>query len=175
MDANTEKNLITSCQNGNRMAYADLVRAHSGRVFAICLGMLGNRHDAEDMAQQSLLRGFMHIGSLRQSGRFAPWIARIARNLCLDAIRKQKHNTISGSVGAGREDGMDAEDCRRLEAALARLSSDYRVPLLLFYFDGRSTRNIAETLGITQANVQTRLSRARRQLRALLAAQGDDK
>lgn len=175
LDANTEKNLIASCQNGNRMAYADLVRAHSGRVFAICLGILGNRHDAEDMAQQSLLRGFMRIGSLRQSGRFGPWIARIARNLCLDAIRKRKHNTISGFVGAGREEGIDAEDCRRLEAALARLSSDYRVPLLLFYFDGRSTQNIAETLGITQANVQTRLSRARRQLRALLAAQGDDK
>ncbi len=69
----------------------------------------------------------------------------------------------------------DAEELRQLETALAALSSDYRVPLLLFYFDGRSTRSIAETLGIRRAAVQTRLSRARKQLRRLLSDRGDGK
>ena len=53
MDATAEKTLVASCRNGDRAAYASLVKVHSGRVFAICLGMLGNRHDAEDMAQQT--------------------------------------------------------------------------------------------------------------------------
>lgn len=174
MDANLEKDLVASCKQGDKTAYTGLVRGHSGRVFALCLGMLGNRHDAEDMTQQALLKGFMQIRTLRNSDRFAPWITRIARNLCLDALRTRKHQDTSPAICDG-QDREDSEALRRLEAALNRLSIDYRVPLLLFYFDGRSTQSIAETLGITQANVQTRLSRARKQLRRLLAGEGDDR
>lgn len=172
MDANSEKDLVASCKHGDKTAYAGLVRAHSGRIFAICLGLLGNRHDAEDMTQQTLLKGFMQIQTLRNSDRFAPWIARIARNLCLDALRVRKHQQTPPATCKERQ--APPEDLRRLEEALHGLSIDYRVPLLLFYFDGRSTQSIAETLGITQANVQTRLSRARKQLRRLLAGEGDD-
>lgn len=171
MDAETEKMLVASCQKGDRGAYAGLVKAHSGCVFAICLGMLGNRHDAEDAAQQTLLRGFMQIGKLRNSQRFGAWVGQIARNLCLDAIRKRKIQVapvrISGDCAA-----HDREAHRRLETALAELSPDYRVPLLLFYFNGHSTKSIAETLDISQAAVQTRLTRARRKLRDLLVAEG---
>ncbi len=56
--------MIESCRKGDRAAYAGLVREHSGRIFAICLSMLGARHDAEDVAQQTLLRGYMQIDSL---------------------------------------------------------------------------------------------------------------
>jgi RNA polymerase sigma-70 factor (ECF subfamily) len=174
LDADTERNLVASCKNGDKAAYAGLVHAYAGRVFAICFGMLGNRCDAEDVAQQTLLQGFIQIHGLRDSRRFGPWIARIARNLCLDAIRARKH--IAASLPAVHNGAAaDAEQQRQLEAALAGLSSNYRVPLLLFYFDGRSTQSIAETLGIGQAAVQTRLSRARKQLRRLLAERGDEK
>lgn len=174
MDADSEREQVGLCKQGDKAAYAGLVRAHSGRVFALCLGMLGNRHDAEDMTQQALLKGFRQIRTLRNSDRFAPWITRIARNLCLDALRTRKHQDSPPPVRDGQDQG-DPEALRRLETALKRLNTDYRVPLLLFYFDGRTTQNIAETLGITQANVQTRLSRARRQLRRLLAGEGDDR
>ena len=124
------------------------------------------------MTQQTLLKGFMQIQALRNSDRFAPWIARIARNLCLDALRMRKHQQTPPVTC--KEQQAAPEDVRRLEEALNGLSIDYRVPLLLFYFDGRNTQSIAETLGLTQANVQTRLSRARKQLRRLLAGEGDD-
>ena len=172
LNVEAEKTAVVSCQKGDKAAYADLVKAHCGRVFAVCLGMLSNRHEAEDMAQQTLLKGFMEIRSLRDSERFGPWIARIARNLCVDAIRKRKHPRI-GPPAEGDEERIDCDDCQRLQAALARLDSDYRVPLLLFYFDGRSAGSIGETLGLTPAAVQTRLSRARKQLRKLLKADGD--
>lgn len=172
MDAATEKNLIALCRNSDRQAYADLVRAHSGRVFAICLGMLANRHDAEDVAQQTFLRGLMQIRTLRHTERFGPWIAAIARNLCIDATRRSGRLTPPLADIQAQERTIDSEDSRRLEAALAKLSSDYRVPLLLFYFDGRSTASIGQTLGMSQAAVQTRLSRARRQLRELLGGEG---
>lgn len=163
--------LIASCRNGDKAAYGGLVTAHSGRVFAICLSMLGDRHDAEDMAQQTLLRGFMEISSLRNAQRFGAWIAQIARHLCIDAIRRRKGEVVRPQGDAAGADGAP-KDYQCLETALARLSPDYRTPLLLFYFDGRSTKSIAETLGISQAAVQTRLSRARRQLRDYLGSEG---
>lgn len=174
MDVDAERTVIALCRQGDRSAYGDLIRAHSGRVFAVCLGMLGHRHDAEDATQQALLRGFLQIRTLRDSERFAPWIVRIARNLCTDVHRTRRRLSIpSGRSDAGGQ--SDPDDLHRLEQALSRLDADYRVPLLLFYFDGRSTRSIAETLGITPANVQTRLSRARKQLRRLLECEGDDR
>jgi len=170
LDIDAEKTLVASCRNGDRGAYAELVKVHAGRVFAICFGMLGNRHDAEDMAQQTLLKGFMQIQGIRDSGRFGPWIARIARNLCIDRIRRQKHQ-VAPAPGPASPDETEEWECRRLEVALAKLSGEYRVPLLLFYFDGHGTKSIAETLGTTQAAVQARLSRGRRQLQKLLQAE----
>ncbi|MGE5293452.1 MAG: RNA polymerase sigma factor [Solirubrobacterales bacterium] len=174
MDLDLEKESIACCRRGDRAAYGDLIRAYSGRVFAVCFGMLGNRHDAEDVTQQTLLKGFVQIRTLRDSDRFAPWIVRIARNLCIDVLRARRHKGIPSGPSDAREES-DPDECRRLEQALNGLSEEYRVPLLLFYFDGRSTQSIAETLGLTQANIQTRLSRARRQLRRLLENEGDDR
>jgi RNA polymerase sigma-70 factor (ECF subfamily) len=173
LNAEVENKLVASARKGDRTAYARLVETYSGRVFAICLGTLGDRHDAEDLAQQTLLRGFVQINHLRNAQRFGAWIAQIARHLCIDAIRRQKAQVLAPPSDAGTGDG-DPEAYRRLEGALAKLKPDYRMPLLLFYFDGRSTRSIAETLGISQAAVQTRLSRARRELRDYLGTEGSD-
>jgi RNA polymerase sigma-70 factor (ECF subfamily) len=172
LSAEAEKKLVASARKGDRAAYAQLVDAYSRRIFAICLGMLGDRHEAEDVSQQTFLRGFVQIRGLRNSERFGAWIGRIARNLCVDTIRRRR-KTVACVPHCDRN-GRDPEDYRRLEAALARLSPEYRVPLMLFYFDGRSTQSIAEILDVTQANVQTRLSRARKQLRRYVAEEGDD-
>jgi RNA polymerase sigma-70 factor (ECF subfamily) len=170
LNAEVENKLVAAAREGEKAAYARLVETYSGRVFAISLGILGDRHEAEDVSQQAFLRGFMRIRTLRKSERFGSWIGRIARNLCLDAVRRRRRPPV---VRPSYVDPADhgPEDYRRLEAALARLSPNYRVPLLLFYFDGRSTKSIAETLGATQGAVQARLSRARKQLRSLMEAE----
>ena len=167
------------------MAYAGLVRVYSGRVFAICLGMLGNIHDAEDIAQQALLKGFTDIDQLRDSDQFGAWIGRIARNLCLDFIRRRKREQKKAFTkrAAVSESSSPApafptklgggEKYPELEDALAKLPRRYRLALMLYYFDGRSTENIAEALQISQAAVYARMSRARKRLRKLLAAEGD--
>jgi RNA polymerase sigma-70 factor (ECF subfamily) len=170
LDDESEKELIACCRDGDRSAYVTLVKAHTRRVFAICLGCLGNVHDAEDMAQQTLLNGFSKIRQIRNDERFGPWISRIAKNLCIDLIRKQKlrHSSLSRDVVASRD---GAKTFPSLERALARLPEESRLVLMLFYFDGRSTRAIAEALSIREAAVQARLSRARKRLRKLLEAE----
>jgi RNA polymerase sigma-70 factor (ECF subfamily) len=132
--------------------------------------MLGNRHDAEDVAQQTLLKGLTGINGLRHDEQFGAWISRIARNLCIDFIRKRRRKP---SLAARQADPAwpESRDYRELQAALAKLPEESKLTLMLYYFDARSTKNIAAMLDISQCAVQTRLCRARRQLRKLLDAQ----
>jgi RNA polymerase sigma factor (sigma-70 family) len=165
------KRLVESCRDGDKSAYAGLVKAYSGRVFAVCLGMLGNSHDAEDIAQQVLVKGFSEIRQLRDSEQFGVWIVRIARNLCIDFIRRARRERIAFAASAAATKSS-SEGHPELETALAKLREEYRLPLVLYYFDGQSAKNVAETLEISEAAVQARLSRARKQLRELLEAKG---
>jgi RNA polymerase sigma-70 factor (ECF subfamily) len=146
------------------------MKAYSGRVFAICLGVLGDTDHAEDLAQQTFLKAFTDISKLRDSEQFGAWIGRIARNLCVDFLRREKYRR-KGIRTVQVEPG-GSKDYSRLEDALARLPARYRIPLMLYYFNGRSTKTLAKTLRISEAAVHTRLSRARKQLRKLLD-QGD--
>ena len=172
MDSLLEKELVALCRSGDKSAYAELVRAYSGRVFGICLGMLGNAHDAEDVAQQALLAGFTDIDELRRSESFGVWLSRITRNLCIDFYRSQnrKRRALRQRPTPGQG---DPKATGQLDDALAKLPVKYRVVLVLYYFDGRNARNIAETLDISQAAVCTRLTRGRKQLRRLLEGAGD--
>jgi len=162
-----EKELITASRAGDTSAYSELVKIYSKRVFSICLGMLGNGHDAEDIAQQTLFKGFTDINQLRSSEQFGAWLSRIAKNLCIDFLRRQKRrrNILADQAGTSQSDSKLYPE---LQAALARLPQDSRTVLMLYYFDGRSTKSIAETFEISVAAAQARLSRARKQLRKLL-------
>jgi RNA polymerase sigma-70 factor (ECF subfamily) len=172
LDSVLERKLVASCRRGDKCGYAALVKAYSGRVFAICLGVLGDRDHAEDVAQQTFLKAFTDINELRDSEQFGAWIGRIARNLCIDFLRRQKCRR-KGIRRVQVEPG-GSRDYSRLEDAVARLPAKYRIPLMLYYFNGRSTKTLAETLRISEGAVHTRLSRARKRLRKLLD-QGDKK
>lgn len=171
MNEDLEKQLVSACRKGDKSAYAKLAKHYSGRIFAICLGMLGHRENAEDIAQQALLKALTNIKQLRDDEQFGAWITRIAKNLCIDFTRKQKHKRfflIKREVVS--QNG--SKEYPELQSALAKLSEEHRLALMLFYFDGRSTKNIAETLEISQGAVLARLSRARKRLRKLLEAAG---
>jgi RNA polymerase sigma-70 factor, ECF subfamily len=83
----TDEYLVKASRDGDRQAYADLVRRHSRRVYAVCIGILGNTTDIDDLAQEAFIKGFSGIGTLRGDSSFGPWITHIARNLCRDHIR----------------------------------------------------------------------------------------
>jgi RNA polymerase sigma-70 factor (ECF subfamily) len=170
----TDEYLVTASRNGDRQAYAGLVRRHSRRVYAVCIGILGNSADTDDMAQETFVKGFSRIGTLRSGSSFGPWITHIARNLCRDHIR----------VNARRRELMTERiidpqrgetDYSALHAALAELPEQYRTPLMLFYFDGKSAKKLAGELEISHAGACTRLSRARRELRRIMERQAGAK
>ena len=167
MEKVCEKHWVQRCRQADGAAYASLVEVYAKRVFAVCLGILGNCHDAEDAVQQTILKGLDGIGSLREGENFNQWLCAIARNVCVDFVRGQNRNraALQRSV-AGQ---VERRRYPELEEAIARLPQDYRLVLMLYYFDGKDTKSIAEILETTPAAVQTRLCRARGYLRRLLA------
>ncbi|UCF14017.1 MAG: RNA polymerase sigma factor [Phycisphaerales bacterium] len=171
MNGDLENKLVAACRDGDCSAYASLVKSYSGRIFAVCYGILGNTHDAEDVAQQTLLRGFANIRQIRRNESFGAWISRIARNLCVDFLRRQKRRR-SLRAGEVTSDRQSSQEHPELRKALAELSEEHRLALMLYYFDGCSTKAVAEAFEISEGAAQARLSRARRQLRKLLQAKG---
>jgi RNA polymerase sigma-70 factor (ECF subfamily) len=171
LESEPEAKIVEACLAGEGRAYAGLVRRHGKRVFAICLAMTGNAADAEDMTQETFMRGFAELGSLRDRDRFGPWIATIAGNVCRNFLKKRKNQErdLATSVDCPTAVPEDLSDIRE---ALGRLPEQYRIPLMQYYFDGHSTENVAASLGISCEAVHTRLSRARRELRKLLENAG---
>jgi RNA polymerase sigma-70 factor (ECF subfamily) len=165
------KDLVAACRAGDESAREALVRACGSMVFAVCLGMVGNVNDAEDLAQETLLTGLAELSRLRQDECFRPWIASIAKCLCADFLRMRKMER-----EAMREQAQTAsrgtQTHPQLQRALARLPHEYRLILVLYYFENRSIADVAQVPQISEAAAQARLCRARRKLRELLDAHG---
>jgi RNA polymerase sigma-70 factor (ECF subfamily) len=151
--------------------YAVLARRHYRHVFALCLGMLANAHDAEDIAQETMLKGFQSIKGLTRPEGFQPWILRIAKNLCVDLLRRRKRLKML-PVESEPTTGAETHENHDLEHAIRRLPQEFRLPLTMFYFEHRDAGSIAGTLGISQSLVYERLRVARESLHELLTERG---
>lgn len=172
MNTDIELNLIAQSQKGDKDAYGKLVTTYSKYVYAICYGILKNGHDAEDIAQESLLKGFTRIAKLKEKKQFKAWLGQITRNTCLDLIRKQSRkkeiaNDELLEIHMPEVKEPKSED-DVLHSALRQLSDDYKLPLIMYYLEQKETKEIANILEISPAGVGTRLSRARKQLRLIL-------
>ena len=169
----SEEQLVTASRGGDRKAYAGLVRRHLRRVFAVCLGLLGDPDEAEDLTQETFLKGLARLPDLRDDERFEAWIVRIAQNLCRDHRRagdRRRRLLEVGSAELITPPDAPSSAFDDLHTALERLEPEHRLPLMLYYFDGHSAAGVARVLEISEAGAFTRLSRARRALRCLLEA-----
>jgi RNA polymerase sigma-70 factor (ECF subfamily) len=171
MEANLQEtpdaDLVAATHGGERGAYAALIHRHTGRVFAVCLGILGNVPEAEDIAQETFMRGLTEIKKLREGDRFAQWITQIARNLCRDDLktRRRRRELLKENPVEFRRESEDFSDLYR---AMEQLPEKDRMSIALYYLDGHTISSVAEVLGVNEGAAYTRLSRARRVLRAIM-------
>jgi len=162
-----DETVVRACRDGDKAAYATLVKRHYRRVFAVCLGVLGNVHDAEDIAQDAMLKGFLKIQKLGSGQQFEAWILRIAKNLCIDFLRRQKRikPLAAEQLIQPRETTNENHD---LEQAIRRLPQELRLPLVMYYFDKKNAKAIAEKLNISHSGACQRIRTARKQLHKML-------
>jgi RNA polymerase sigma-70 factor (ECF subfamily) len=170
LDRRCDRDVVTAICQGDRSAYAVLVRRHYSKVFLVCLGVLGRVHDAEDVAQEAMIAGLEKIRQLRDGEQFGPWIARIARNLSINLVRKNAaaERTLDRKPKPLVEQAGSDDAVRQ---AVARLPMELRLPLVMYYFDGRDVKSVARTLDISTSSVYAKLKTAIGQLHEILTAE----
>lgn len=166
----TDEDLLRRSLEGDASAFGALVERHESAVCAVSFAVTGDRGVSEDVAQDAFVAAWKSLATLRDPARFRAWACGIARNLA------NKARAVRGRIAPMQEAADSAPNAEELlddqdrEAAvwasLERLSPTYREPLVLFYREGRSTKEVAEALGLTVSTVEQRLSRGRKQLRA---------
>ncbi|NLH15323.1 MAG: sigma-70 family RNA polymerase sigma factor [Phycisphaerae bacterium] len=167
-DVGSDQKLVERCRRGDGRAYEELVVRHYRSVYALCLGIMANTEDAGDLSQESFLAGFQKIRALRETDRFGHWILQIARNLCIDTIRKRR--ALAKHQADYRPTRQDESPHPSIDIlwAVETLPEDLRIPLLMFYFDGKDADGIAEALHISKSNLYQRMRSARARLYELL-------
>jgi len=171
-ERNDNELVMASCQ-GDRAAYAVLVRRHYNRTFLVSLGVLGHVHDAEDMAQDAMIKGFERIRQLRRGSQFGPWVTAIARNLSVNQLRKRKMTERALGAEESLRHRQGRPVCEDLQQAVAQLPWDLRLPLVMYYFDGQNVKAVAEKLEISTSGVYQKLKTAINELHEILTSQGD--
>lgn len=174
MDERSDKNLVVASGKGDRKAYALLVERYYRQVFLVCMGVLGNVHDAEDIAQEAMLKGFVKIRQLRDGSQFGSWVVRIAKNMCVNLARRKKH-----AARAVVEKAMQPKQTQtrndNLQQAIEKLPEAVRLPLIMYYFNGQSVKTVAKKLNISSPGVYLKLRTATKRLHELLVRQGDER
>jgi len=187
-----DADLIAKVQSGQHELFYELVRPYERRVYAAALAILRNEQDAEDAAQEAMLKAFANIRKFRAEARFSTWLIQITVNEAL-MRRRRERTVVMESIddrhsGAGEaesdyaprdfadwreipSEALERKEVRqRLADALATLDEKYRQVFVLRDMEHFNIQETAEALGITVASVKTRLLRARLMLRDLLAA-----
>lgn len=185
-----DKELVTRALEGDESAFRELLERFRRPVFSLVYRMIGDREQAEDLAQESFVKAFNNLDSYNPNYRFSSWLFKIANNHAIDHLRRARLATVSihGSphaANAEREEEtrivLESQDespeqemlalelGSEIEEAIAQLRSDYRTAVILRHIENRPYEEIAEIMEVPIGTVKTFLHRARAELREALA------
>jgi RNA polymerase sigma-70 factor (ECF subfamily) len=178
----TDAELVRATLAGSRDAYAEIARRWAPRVTAVCHSRVRRADVADDLAQETLLRGYRSLGTLSDPAKVGTWLMGIALRASLDWLKARERTTLPFSVlGPDRsveslvskDDGdpaADADERRRLMAEVEALPELLRQAVMLYYYDDLSYRELGDLLGVSAATINARLTKARNILRQRLGA-----
>jgi len=179
----TEADAIRLAQQGDAGAFERIYRLHSRRVYALCLRMVGNTSEAEDLTQDAFLQLYRKIATFRGESAFSTWLHRLSVNVVLMKLRKKKlaetpldetNDPDDESSGPRRELGAPdlllsgSIDRVHLQRAVEQLPPGYRQVFVLHDVQGFEHNEIADLMGCSIGNSKSQLHKARMRLRELL-------
>ncbi len=182
-----EAELVRRAKDGDMAAFEQLISNYQIKIYHIAYHMLSNEQDAEDAAQEAMIKAYRYLGSFKEESGFYTWIYRITHNICLDMLRRRKRSlTHETDLVKKDQDGQEAElqivDAKpqpeeqllrlqvqnEMQNAIAELKENYRVVLVMRDIEGMSYDDIATVLEISAGTVKSRLNRARENLRKIV-------
>lgn len=182
----SETELIKRCQKGDRDAFNELVEQYQSQIINIAYGMLSDREDAYDAAQETFVKIYRNIGGFKGKSSLSTWIYRIVANVCNDILRKRQKRvvefSISGAVSDDDDREMDitddaptpeewlelSEEQRAVRKAISELGAEHREIITLSDIEQLSYDEISEILRCPIGTVKSRINRARNALKKKL-------
>jgi RNA polymerase sigma-70 factor (ECF subfamily) len=172
----TDDELVAHCLGGRREAFSELVLRHQKMVYSVARAMLGDAHLAEDLAQDTFLHAYRALSSYQAQGKFPAWLRVIVTRLCLNSRRDRRWEVAWNDLSGHPAELTDGPDSRlgewerrgAVRGAIDSLPPDYRDVIVLRFMEELTYDEIARHLGVPVSTVETRLHRAKKQLRQLL-------
>jgi RNA polymerase sigma-70 factor, ECF subfamily len=172
MVIDADGDLVVRSQRGDRDAFEELVRRHAAGLYAVVLRLLSDRHEAEEVTQETFIRAWRGIAGFKREAQFFTWLYRIGVN---EAHRRASRRPPAGVISSLEEDAAEPFDRAQgphghaeqtdlrhaLERAIRTLEPAYRAPLILRDIEGLSTAQAAAIMGLGEAAFKSRLHRAR--------------
>ncbi len=179
--------LVKAAQKGNKNAFEELVARHRDKVYGRLMIMIKNENDALDLSQEVWIKAWKRLKQFHGDSAFCTWVTRIAINVGVDHIRKQKRKKVEsiedhieegGSIErlmpietVNPTQGLEREELRaRIDKALEQLSPEHRSVVILHEFEGLEYKEIAKMMKCSMGTIMSRLFYARKKLASMLAS-----
>ena len=184
MAGTTDAELVRLTIAGSHDAYKDLVARYQGHVYGLAYSLVGDWHEAQDIAQETFIRAYTNLDQLRDHGRFPAWLRRVGFSVAMNWLKTFRPGLFERLDGRVDLESLDVPDfqpgppevvekrdlANAVLKAVASLPPKYRVPLSMFHLDGLSYKKVADFLDIPLGTVKSLIHRARAKLKAVLAA-----
>lgn len=178
--------LVRRAQDGDMVAFEELVARHRDKLFGRAMSMMRNEDDATDISQEAWVKGWQRLKQFQGESSFATWMTRIVINLCLDQLRKHKRQRAESiqqmeedqggverqmpTVTVNPTEGLEKGELRaRIDRALNQLSYEHRTVLILHEFEDLEYKEVAKRMQCSIGTVMSRLFYARRRMASLMA------
>ncbi|GIV15535.1 MAG: sigma-24 [Armatimonadota bacterium] len=186
MTPSDDRQLIERCRNGDREAFDELVRRYERQVYNLAYRLSGNYDDASDVVVEAFVRAFQGLHTFRGDANFGTWLHRVVVNTFLDMRKRSKgrqHISLEEQLeldgdtftrqiedtSPGPQELLEQEEREEvLQRAIAQLSPERRILIVLYHFENLSYEEIAQMLKLPVGTVKSRLNRARLALREIL-------
>ena len=180
-----EKSWVEAAIAGDREAFASLVDAFKHPVYNLCYRMLGTPTEAEDAAQEVFVKLYRRLNTYDTERKLSSWILSIASHHCIDRLRRRRLDTVDieempawqplvSDRPLPERQVLDAEREDRVQKLLERLEPQYRLPLVMHYWNDYSYQEICDATGLSLSAVKSRLHRARLRLADLMRNEAPD-
>lgn len=184
-----EPKIILAAQQGDKLAFAQIVAEFQTPVFNLAYRMLGNRNDAEDAAQETFLRAFAQLKTYDPNQSFGTWLLSVAAHYCIDRLRRRKFQWLSfddprwdesapsliSDLPSPESSALAREREEEVQKGLQKLPPHYRMVLALKYWNEMSLEEISQITGDNVGTVKVKLFRARQMLGKHLRAEPNGK
>ncbi len=172
---NIHQEIIDRCQAGDKKAYGELYQLYSKAMFNVCLRMVNNQQEAEDILQEAFVGAFKNLRNYRSESTFGAWLKRIVINKTLNHIKKRKlelfpleDNTDRIEEDVNQLDEESTFNIHKIKKAIELLPDGYRMVFSLYVVEGYDHGEIASIMNITESTSKSQYNRAKKKVRSLI-------